>query len=169
MARKICAVSGCGRVCVGFGYCSPHYQRWTNHGDVFAERPIGVRRGQYNGRWDGGKSTHPLIEIYRDLVRRCTNPNHAKYADHGGRGISVCQEWLDDFWTFVSDVGPRPEGKTNAGRAYWQLDRIDNNGNYEAQNVRWATPSQQAKNKRGFGDGESRRDPITGRYVCTSS
>lgn len=104
--------------------------------------------GPKNPNWRGGKTKHPLYLIYSDLKRRCTNPDHARYADYGGRGISVYPEWRDDFWAFVRDVGERPEGKTNAGRAYWQLDRIDNDGNYEPGNVRWASPSEQAFNQR---------------------
>lgn len=103
-----------------------------------------------NPNWRGGKSGHPLYLIYNDMVARCRRKTHLRYDDYGGRGIDVCQEWVDDFWQFVEDVGERPEGKTKAGRAYWQLDRIDNDGNYEPGNVRWATPEQQVRNRRSI-------------------
>lgn len=106
------------------------------------------KAGSDNPNWRGGKTKHPLYLIYNDLKRRCINPKHARYSDYGGRGISVHPEWVDDFWAFVRDVGERPEGKTKGGRAYWQLDRIDNDGNYEPGNVRWASPEQQANNTR---------------------
>ena len=114
--------------------------------------PIGQyerhQAGSQNNNWRGGKSKHELIHIYRDMVARCIRPSHQKYSDYGGRGIQVCQRWVDDFWAFVEDVGDRPKGKTPGGRAFWQLDRINNNGNYEPTNVRWTTPTVQANNKR---------------------
>jgi len=97
------------------------------------------------------------------MVRRCTDPKHKRFGDYGGRGIKVAPRWLD-FWNFVEDMGERPEGKYPSGRAIYSLDRIDNDGDYEPSNCRWASPSEQAKNKRGFGNGNERRDPLTGKY-----
>ena len=108
-----------------------------------------TRTGSGNPNWRGGTTKHPLYEVYMEVIARCERPSHVRYADYGGRGISLHPEWRDDFWAFVRDVGPRPdERKTPGGRAYWQLDRIDNDGNYEPGNVRWATPIQQVTNRR---------------------
>ena len=73
------------------------------------------------------------------MRQRCLNKNNARYKDYGGRGISVCKRW-NTFLPFFTDMGTRPRGMT--------LDRMDNNGNYEPANCRWATPKQQQRNAR---------------------
>lgn len=70
---------------------------------------------------------------------RCNNPNNKDYIHYGGRGIKMCERW-DIFENFLADMGEKPKGLT--------LDRINNNGNYEPGNCRWATYSQQNKNQR---------------------
>lgn len=76
------------------------------------------------------------------MIQRCTNPNNAKYSYYGGRGIKVCARWLASFADFLADVGERPSPKLT-------LDRFPNNdGNYEPGNVRWATWSEQMRNRR---------------------
>ena len=82
----------------------------------------------------------PEHRSWRNAKRRCFDPNHRQYKDWGGRGITMCAEWVHDFAAFYAHIGPRPDGHT--------LDRIDVNGNYEPGNVRWADQSTQSKNKR---------------------
>lgn len=90
-------------------------------------------------------TTHGLsytreYQVWRDMIRRCTDPRSEKYHRYGGRGITVCQRWLDSVEAFVADVGKAPSRKH-------MLDRIDNDGNYEPDNVRWATNKEQSLNK----------------------
>jgi hypothetical protein len=75
------------------------------------------------------------------MRQRCNNPKNHAYADYGGRGIKICEEWLADFRNFLADMGNRPINTT--------LDRINVNGNYEPDNCRWASPKIQVHNRRG--------------------
>lgn len=83
---------------------------------------------------------HPLYETWQAMRQRCNNPNASNFNRYGARGIRVCPQW-DSFPQFVADVGPKPTPSHT-------LDRIDNDGNYEPGNVRWATPKAQAANRR---------------------
>lgn len=141
---------------------SDWYQNWRD--SVRAGAADRDLSGSKNGRWAGGKFKHPLYQNYHQMIKRCHNPDHPRYASYGGRGITVCSRWREDFWAFVEDVGPRPEGKNN-GRSVWSLDRIDNNGNYEPGNTRWATNQTQVLNRNSSGEDKKQRDPGTGRYT----
>lgn len=87
-----------------------------------------------------GKSGTGIYMSWCSMINRCHNPTNARWPDYGGRGISVCDRWRARFEHFYDDVGDRPSGTS--------LDRIDNDGNYEPDNVRWATPSEQNLNRR---------------------
>jgi hypothetical protein len=83
----------------------------------------------------------PEYAVWTGIKMRCFNPNATGYKYYGGRGITMCERWRRSYSAFRADVGPRPS------RAH-SIDRIDNDGNYEPGNVRWATYRQQARNKR---------------------
>lgn len=90
------------------------------------------------------------FQRWMGLKDRCNNPNNSHYDRYGGRGIKVCSRWLgkDGFHNFLSDMGKIPSLETGkGGRSIWSLDRIDNNGNYEPKNCRWATINVQCSNR----------------------
>ncbi len=88
------------------------------------------------------KDRHALQTIWHGMISRCTNPNAVKFKNYGGRGIRVCDRWVESFENFLADMGPRPEPSTD-----YSIDRIDVNGNYEPSNCRWLVKTEQARNQ----------------------
>lgn len=86
-----------------------------------------------------GMSYTSTFKIWTGILRRCNNKNFKAYKYYGGRGIKVDERWLH-FQNFIDDMGIRPEGLS--------IDRINNDGNYEPSNCRWATATQQSSNRR---------------------
>lgn len=88
-----------------------------------------------------GNSAHPLYAIWRGIIERCTNPRMPTFNNYGGRGIKVCERWLNSFDAFLQDIGPRPS-------EVHSVDRVNNDGNYCPENCRWADSTQQALNRK---------------------
>ena len=88
-----------------------------------------------------GECRSAEYRIWTDIIQRCTNEKRAAFADYGGRGVTLCPEWRRDFVAFRDHVGPRPSARHS-------IDRIDNGRGYEPGNVRWATRTEQNRNRR---------------------
>lgn len=142
-SSKLCEC-GCGQ----YTYLAPHTDRskqWIRGQPL---RFLNGHNGAANGRRartsHGHAAERTMSRTYRSWMSmrdRCTNPNYKRWEDYGGRGIKVCERWLDSFEAFLADMGERPPGKT--------LDRYpDVNGDYEPGNCRWATLKEQRANRR---------------------
>ena len=121
------------------------------------------QRDTIDGRFvrSHGMARTPEYAAWRGMKSRCLNPNRPNYADYGGRGIAVCDRWLESFENFLADMGPRPAGMS--------LDRIDVNGNYEPGNCRWLDATTQQYNKRKLSGTTSRFVGVSldgGRWVA---
>jgi hypothetical protein len=103
-----------------------------------AREKTAIRSFKHGARRSG--KTTCEYDTWKSMVRRCTNPNFKRWADYGGRGITVCKRWRHSFPNFLNDIGERPPGMS--------LDRRDNDGNYTKRNCRWATPKMQRANQR---------------------
>ena len=126
----ICKVDGCNKRVDSKGLCQKHYVRFRKYGD---HSIVNVSRH--------GKYGTPEYNAWASIKRRCNNENNPGYKDYGGRGITVCDEWANNFMAFYNDMGKKPFVKA-------QIDRIDNNRGYYKENCRWTTATNNMRNTR---------------------
>lgn len=135
--RWLCCCE-CGKTLIVRGDCLPNGNT-TSCGCFYKETRKAKLSHGHCENWTRSSE----YSIWVAMKQRCCNPNNSAYQHYGGRGITVCQGWLDSFIAFYKSVGPRPTSKHS-------IDRINNDGNYEPSNVRWATKTQQLANRRPY-------------------
>jgi hypothetical protein len=144
-----CSIGGCRNKHKARGWCEKHYKRFLEHGDpnlcLIRRENHGMSTSKDYGRWSS-------------MLYRCYNSNSACYRHYGGRGIGVYELWRNSFVAYKKYIDALP----HSGIDGLTLDRINNDGNYEPGNLRWATRSEQCLNQRRHGLMGNSTSGITG-------
>ena len=126
---RTCSIPGCENKVWSKNLCNKHYLRKWKYGDPFYTK----------FEMHGMENTSEYM-AWASMKHRCYNKNNKAYKYYGGRGIIVCNRWRDSFIAFYTDMGLKPFPKA-------QIDRIDNNGDYELGNCRWTTALENMRNR----------------------
>lgn len=127
--ETICSIEDCKEKHYALGFCNRHYETFKKYGD-----PLFTKTEKH------GMSKTQTYRCWTNMKQRCNNKKKSQYKDYGGRGIKVCEEWINSFLEFHKDMGECPDNHS--------IDRIDVNGNYEPGNCRWADNTTQSQNTR---------------------
>ncbi len=127
---KNCSIPGCNNKYMAKGYCNIHYMRIWRYNDVL-----------HTERERHGMVDTSEYKTWQDMKERCYRINNDHYHRYGGRGIIVCDKWKNSFMAFFADMGLKPFPKA-------QIDRIDNDGNYEPENCRWVSQKENARSRK---------------------
>ena len=126
---ETCKVDGCENKIHAKACCDTHYRRFKKYGD-----PLHIEQERH------GMINTSEYSCWNHIKSRCLNKNVPNYRYYGGRGIAVCERWLDSFIAFFEDMGSKPFPKA-------EIDRKDNDGNYEPGNCRWISRNENIRNR----------------------
>ncbi len=133
LRSDICSIPDCNNNQIAKGFCKKHYYRFNKYGSPDIVYPK-------SGPKKHGMCGTPEYDTWCHMKSRCYNKNNLDYHRYGGRGIKICDRWLHSFDNFIADMGCKPfEGL--------EIDRTNNDGNYEPSNCRWVTHKQNCQNR----------------------
>jgi len=135
----ICIIHDCVSPVLAKSYCRKHYLRQYKHGSPYIKKKPLAKRGKESHLYKHGKWNHPLYKTWTNMIDRCENNKNKAWNNYGGRGIKVCSRW-HDINSFIEDMGHKRTGQS--------IDRIDGDKGYCKDNCRWASPTQQSRNRK---------------------